>query len=296
MQIYDKKYYLCRGYKLEKTNKQLIYYHIPKTGGTTICNILNNLFKSSFRIKGSPTNERGGNSAFEFFCSNKKKILNSNFDFIYGHFQYCISNYFPNRLSITTLRNPVERCISHYNMIVERNLLDRGTGIEECFKKNLIPSNMITQIFSGNNNADLKINNNKLDVALSNITKNIDYLFDIKDIANLLNLIISLYNMPNLFFQKLQQSKKNYFAKDEKSIDIIKKYNEFDIEMYSYLNKNKYFTEITNLNRKRTKSDYFIYSLDFQVNDKQTIVVDEKKMISIMQYLKSKNFDIIETS
>ena len=77
---------------------------------------------------------------------------------------------------------------------------------------------------------------------------------------------------------------------------LIKKYNEFDIEMYSYLNKNKYFTEITNLNRKRTKSDYFIYSLDFQVNDKQTIVVDEKKMISIMQYLKSKNFDIIETS
>ena len=67
MQIYDNKYYLCRGYKLEKTNKQLIYYHIPKTGGTTICNILHTLFKSSFRIKGSPTNERGGDSAYEFF-------------------------------------------------------------------------------------------------------------------------------------------------------------------------------------------------------------------------------------
>ena len=296
MQIYDNKYYLCRGYKLEKTDKQLIYYHIPKTGGTTICNILHSLFKSSFRIKGSPTNERGGHSAYEYFFSNKKNILNSNIDFIYGHFQYCISNYFPNRLSITTLRDPVERCISHYNMIMEKKLLDTGTNIEECFKKNLIPQNVITQIFSGTDNKDLNINNNKLDVALTKITKNIDYIFDIKNIANLLNLIISLYDMPNLFFQKLQQSKKNYFLKDEKNIDIIKKYNEFDIEIYSYLKKNKLFTEITNLNRKRTKNDYFIYSLDFQVNDKQTIVVNEKNMKNIIQYLISKNFEIIETS
>ena len=296
MQIYDNKYYLCRGYKLEKTDKQLIYYHIPKTGGTTICNILQGLFKASFRIKGSPTNERGGYSAYEFFFSNKNKILNSNFDFVCGHFQYSISNYFPNRLSITTLRNPVERCISHYNMIMERNLLDRDTNIEECFKKNLIPQNMITQIFSGTDNKDLKINNDKLNVALNRITKNIDFLFDIKNISDLLNLIISLYDMPNLFFQKLQQSKKNYFKKNEKNIEIIKKYNELDIEIYSYLKKNKLFTDITNLNGKRTKNDYSIYSLDFKVNDKQTIVVDEKKMKNIIQYLISKKFEIIEIS
>jgi len=296
MQINDNKYYLCSGSKLEKTDKQLIYYHIPKTGGTTVCNILHSLFKSSFRIRGSPTNEGGGYSAYEYFFSNKNNILNSNFDFIYGHFQYCISNYFPNRLSITTLRNPVERCISHYNMIIEKNKLDRSTTIEECFKKNLIPENIITQIFSGTDNKDLKINNDKLNVALHKITKNIDYLFDIKNISDLLNLIISLYDMPSLFFQKLKQSKKNYFPKDEKNIKIIEKYNEFDIEIYSYLKKNKLFREITNLNEKRTKNDYFIYSLDYQINDKQTIMVDEKQIKNIMQYLISKNFEIIETS
>ena len=59
MQIYDNKYYLCRGYKLKKTYKKLIFFHIPKAGGTTICNIMQNLFKSSFRIEGSPTNARG---------------------------------------------------------------------------------------------------------------------------------------------------------------------------------------------------------------------------------------------
>ena len=120
--------------------------------------------------------------------------------------------------------------------------------------------------------------------------------FSMENISDLLNLIISLYDMPNLFFQKLQQSKKNYFPKNEKNIQIIKKYNEFDIEIYSYLKKNKLFTEITSLNKKRTKNDYFIYSLDFQINDKQTILVDQKKMTNIMQYIISKNFEIIETS
>ena len=296
MQIYDNKYYLCRGYKLKKTYKPLIFFHIPKAGGTTICNIMHNLFKSSFRIEGSPTNARGNYSAYEFFYSNKNNILNSNFDFVYGHFQYCISSYFPNRISITTLRNPVERCISHYNWIMEKNLIDKDTSLEECFKKNLITPNIITQIFSGTNNKDLNINNNKFDIALKRITKNINYLFDMENISDLLNLIISLYDMPNLLFQKLQQSKKKYFLNDEKSYEIIKKYNEFDIEIYSYLKKNKLFTEITSLNKKRTKNDYFIYSLDFQINDKQTILVDEKKMTNIIKYLVSKNFKIVETS
>ena len=102
--------------------------------------------------------------------------------------------------------------------------------------------------------------------------------------------------MPNLFFQKLHQSKKNYFLKDEKNIEIIEIYNEGDIEIYSYLKKNKLFTEITNLNEKRTKNDYFIYSIDYKINDKQTITVDEKQMTNIMQYLISKKFEIIETS
>ena len=178
---------------------------------------------------------------------------------------------------------------------MEKNLIDKDTSLEECFKKNLITPNIITQIFSGTNNKDLNINNNKFDIALKRITKNINYLFDMENISDLLNLIISLYDFPNLFFQKLKQSKKNYFPKDEKNIKIIEKYNEFDIEIYSYLKKNKLFTEITSLNKKRTKNDYFIYSLDFQINDKQTILVDEKKMTNIIKYLVSKNFKIVET-
>ena len=73
---------------------------------------------------------------------------------------------FPNRISITTLRNPVERCISHYNWIMEKNLIDKDISLEECFKKNLITPNIITQIFSGANNKDLNINNNKFDICI----------------------------------------------------------------------------------------------------------------------------------
>ena len=290
----DSKLYLCKGYKIKKISKKIIFYHVPKCGGTTFCNILSNITNSSARIQGSPTGERETNSAYNNFITNKNLYLKKNIDFIFGHFQYSISEYFPKRLSITILRDPIERCISHFNMVVERKYVHKNTSIETCFKKNLIPSNIIAQIFSGMNNNDINISERKLNIASDIILNKIDLVFDIQYINELLNMVISLYNLPNIFFQKLQQTRKNYFVSNAKNIEIIKKYNEYDIELYSLFKKNNKRIVNKNSNFKRKKNDYFLYVQDFKINNNYRAMVNIKHFHKIEKMLLLKNLKIIE--
>ena len=213
MKFYDKKFYLCEGYQIKKTDRPIIYFHIPKCGGTTVCNILRYLFSYPKRIYGPPTGKSGSILAFESFLSNKNKYLNANLDFLYGHFQYSIAKNFPNMLSITAIRNPIERSISHYNMIVEKVKINQKVSLKKWFEDSFIPANIMTQILSCDNHKDTKINSEKYERALNVLTNEIDIVFDSKNIFDLLNLIISLYDLPNLFFQNLQKTKKELFYK-----------------------------------------------------------------------------------
>ena len=69
----EKNFYLCRGYKTNIIkNKSLIFYHLPKSGGTTFCNLFSYLFKTNMRIWGSFDGERDSISAYSYFIDNKK--------------------------------------------------------------------------------------------------------------------------------------------------------------------------------------------------------------------------------
>ena len=116
-------------------------------------------------------------------------------------------------LSITAIRNPIERSISHYNMIVEKGKINQKVSLKKCFEDNFIPANIMTQILSCDNHKDTKINSEKYERALNVLTNEIDIVFDSKNIFDLLNLIISLYDLSNLFFQNLQKTKKELFYK-----------------------------------------------------------------------------------
>lgn len=283
----DTKFYLCEGFQAKIVNKPIIFFHIPKCGGTTFCNLLHPLFNSK-RIYGSPTGERGGKSAFENFIESKEEIIKSNFQFIYGHFQYEIKSFFNNFLSIAVLREPIERAISHYNMLVERKLIEKKMSLADCYKLNIMPSNVMTQIFSKKNNSDLVINETDLRNAISNLEQNVDIVVDLKDIINLLNYIISSYNLPNLLFQKAQQTKKNYFENNKINLEIVMEYNKYDLEMYSKVSK----TEVFKSTKTRVMDKYFFSSNSFNLDGKKRLVLDKSAYNELTKFMSNKKIGI----
>ena len=242
-----KNFYICKGYNVNfNENKKLIFFHTPKCAGTSICNILSTLFVNSYRIFGPLTSLSGFKNKKPQITSEENlkkeiKILKDK-NFIFGHFSINVHDMYLNRLSLAMLRNPIERSISHYNFQIEREVIDINTTIKKCFELGFIPDNIITRQFSGNFNK--KIGLNDYLIALDNLHSKINLLFEVNHSTDLINHIISIYNLPNVVFQKQQVTKNNYLEKNTKNIAILENYNSFDIELFNELKKNKLFFKI----------------------------------------------------
>ena len=207
----EKNLVICRGYVPNYIeSKKLLFYHIPKSAGTSICNILSTLIDNSFRLLGPLTPNSGFKINRPQITSderlmNEKNIL-QNKNFVYGHFSINLYNFFLQSLSFTLIRNPIDRSVSHYNFQIERKIINDKTNLDKCFEEGLIPDNIITRQFSGNLNKKLDINDYRL--ALKNLKEKINLIFNFDNSASLINYIISIYDLPNVIFQNQQITKK----------------------------------------------------------------------------------------
>ena len=287
--LIEKNYFLCEGYKTNISKRQIIYHHVPKTGGTTVSNLLLSLFKNPYRISGSPTKNIKSISCFENYKKNFNKIKTSNYDFICGHIQYL--DDFKDRFSITTIRDPIERAISHYNMLIERQIINKQTELDYCFKNELIPKNPITQMFSCKNDKNDKVNNTNKEVALSNLNK-LDMVVNFNQIDNLINYLVSNYNLPNILYQRLQKNKLNHFLSNKMNLDVVKKYNEYDLEIFSSLKKNNVFFKFRNSFKRRFKNDYFIYSVDYKIDGYNKLITQKNKYNTFINFLEKNGYII----
>ena len=116
----------------------------------------------------------------------------------------------------------------------------------------MIPNNAIVQIFSCEDNMDQNIDINKIEHAFWVLKNHIDLVYDSKNINQLLNKIISIYDFPNLFFENMQVTRQRKLNRNRENIDVIKNYNKYDIELYNILkNQNIFHNETSQVTKKK---------------------------------------------
>lgn len=287
-------FYKCYKYPLQKKiNKPLLFYHVPKCGGTTLTVLLSHLFKTQYRVLGPlfHNNDKGGKTAYDLFLNNLKSINNSDVHFLYGHLPFEIEKLLKKKfLTITSIRNPIERCISHYKWMIIRRYCSYEDNLESLFKNNKIAKNTIVNQFSGIG-LTKQNTNTCLELAYNNLSKKINFVYDSNNLFQLLKFIISNYDLPNLIFQNYQVILNDKIVLSEKNLKIIKENNQLDIELYSSLLKNKIFKfEQNKLNNNNIEKKFFYSSPELKINNKNSLIIDHNAMKNLEKTLIKKEY------
>lgn len=280
--------YLVKGYHVEKlVDNSMIFFHVPKAGGTTVANILSVLFDSSVRIHGlvtRPSEKLQNNyeyrldvnrkqyshkhSALDQFYERKLQIDLTSQKFIYGHFPYEMTydlSDIDNRIKMTVLREPIKRCQSHINYFITKGFIKPPVDILSIFRDEIIVNDLMTRQFCGKSSID-ELQSEHVDAAIDNIKK-FDFVFEVNQIQHLLNMVISIYGFPNILYQNFnitenlnrKVKKYNFTDKDNR---IIQEYNQNDINLYRRVQEEKLFFQSPIQNRMRDKNQTLIVSND----------------------------------
>ena len=292
----NKIFYLCKKFKKGDYNKSLFFFHVPKSAGTTFSVIFSWLFKKQTRIKGPLfiNNDKMGKTAFELFNECPNYEFYNKFNFIYGHLPFEIHSLLKKPFkTISLIRNPIERTISHYNWMLNRGYCSKNQDLQSLFDENKISKNTITNQFSGqgftNKNSD-----NNLNLAYENLSKKIDLLYKSEDIFLLIKKIISEYSLPDILFQNQQESVYKKNIKNEIDINILKENNQMDIELYDMLIKNSIFKTQKKEIKELDDDEFFFSSPDIKIDGKNNILLNKQKYIEVKNKLNEKQFKIIK--
>ncbi|PLY14739.1 MAG: hypothetical protein C0631_09445 [Sedimenticola sp.] len=225
-------------------SKKIIFLHIPKTAGTSLKKIIRSQFDSDsiFHLYPPVTTEK--------HISLNEKI--NRIELIHGHLYFGIgqqldidADYF------TFLREPVARVLSFWN---HQNKFETGALFNEVKNgltlQNLILSHRIPQtnnhmtriligntlphMLDGKNNAifDRKY----LDQALSNIENCFKFVGFMEHFETSVGQMLKVFNWKyGSELPILNRLNSNQSSVDEKTLDLIRKYNALDSQLYAEL-------------------------------------------------------------
>ena len=290
----NKDFYICKKIKMAKSSDSLLFFHVPKCAGTTFSVIFSWLIQPQTRLKGPlfENNDKGGETAFKLFNRCENYSFYNRFKLIYGHLPFESSNFLEKPFKkITALREPISRSISHYNWMLNRGYCNKRDDLQELFDNNKITKNTITNQFSGVGYTN-KNSYKALSLAYSNISDNIDYLYDSGEIFYLFKFLISKYNLPNLVIQNQQESIYNNNYDTSKFIEVIKKNNEMDMELFDMLITNKKFSKGLGYGVEIEDSDYFFSSPNLKYNNKNNTKININQYKELLIELKKNNYKI----
>lgn len=235
--------------------KKIVFYHVPRSSGTSI--------KFFFRKYCGWDSFIENNS---FTTPNKVLEERNNFRKQYtllGHMSYIdLINNQNDIFQFTILRNPIDRCLSHYYYYLNFNATKKTKKSDNIIQKkrlnlleyaelvkNRMYDNILTRMFSHK----VKINSNLFETEEDNFDKNLiltddDFKIAIDNLKNINVYILETLNRKHLykklnfkiFFDDFWENKSTRLKTiSEEELEKIKSICEFDLKIYEYfLNSN----------------------------------------------------------
>ena len=236
-----------------------IHLHIPKTGGTTLRDIIQRQYRSE-KILMIPKLEESENILKEVSTSQINQLK-----LIQGHLKYGIHNHFHRRAKyFAIIRDPINRVLSTYYYVLSQknNPQNLSTSNNQMTIYDYVQSgvnpfliNGQTQLISGKTgDIDNPIIESEELFSLAKENIENDFLFlGITEMFDETILILKNmlgWHMPYYSIANRTKKKPNYDAVNPTIISFIKEHNQLDIKLYN-------ITKTSLLNRIAEENDIF---------------------------------------
>lgn len=236
-----------------------IHLHIPKTGGTTLRDIIQRQYRAE-KILMIPKLEESENILKEVSTSQINQLK-----LIQGHLKYGIHNHFHRRAKyFAIIRDPINRVLSTYYYVLSQknNPQNLSTSNNQMTIYDFVQSgvnpfliNGQTQLISGKTgNIDNPIIESEELFSLAKENIENDFLFlGITEMFDETILILKNmlgWHMPYYSIANRTKKKPNYDAVNPTIISFIKEHNQLDIKLYN-------ITKTSLLNRIAEENDIF---------------------------------------
>ena len=224
------------------SKNKLIFIHIPKTGGSTLHQIIGRQYNSRSILNVKNSREADQFKALPLKEKHKTKVLK-------GHMAFGYHKAFstPDTVGyITMLRHPIDRVISNYYFILNRK--NHHTHTKLIANNYSLKDYVTSGVIANAENAQVRLLSNNIYAPhgectpkmLGQAKENLDRYFSVVGInsmfdasvllmKNELNWQIPLYTRENVAKQKILRS-----DIDEETLQVIKKYNALDIELFEW--------------------------------------------------------------
>ena len=236
-----------------------IHLHIPKTGGTTLRDIIQRQYRAE-KILLIPKLEESENILKEVSTSQINQLK-----LIQGHLKYGIHNHFHRRAKyFAIIRDPINRVLSTYYYVLSQknNPQNLSTSNNQMTIYDFVQSgvnpfliNGQTKLISGKTgNIDNPIIESEELFSLAKENIENDFLFlGITEMFDETILILKNmlgWHMPYYSIANRTKKKPNYDAVNPTIISFIKEHNQLDIKLYN-------ITKTSLLNRIAKENDIF---------------------------------------
>lgn len=236
----------------------LVYLHLPKCGGTTIHGILRSNFSEESRYYVDPSDIAGSRREFAAKTEEERQRI----QLLHGHLSYGWHEHAPgSAVYFTFIRHPVERVVSHYNYVRYRtdhdHYLRDAVEREDMSIAEYVSSGVCDEMNNGQvrllagvedivqepyGGSVLPYGTNDpalLDQALRNIDEHFVFVGLQEHFDESLLLLKRKLGLRRASYQRKNTGSQHYDKRKptEREIEIIKKYNRLDVELYEAIER-----------------------------------------------------------